>query len=221
MLRSMLMLMNRSTYTPGQVVPDLTTYSEVDPNGWLSRTSTVETVTGLRRTAIAYAFKNYGSGFFSTHTITEKFALDVSSCPQLSFVYCAGFALEEGAYGTSGTRASNGISVSLYSSINNVFQVYVEEYDGGVNYSSAASANKSLGTTYYLTLVRDPSVGTYGTAYLYIYSDANRTTLLDTLTLGLHGSVKSYSHHYTVQSYNDGNASTGISMTLSGFTIDY
>jgi hypothetical protein len=67
-------------------------------------------------------------------------------------------------------------------------------------------------TPCWLTVVRDEAVGTYGTLYCYIYSDADRQTLVDTLTVAL--SVKvDFRFLFAVMSH-----SSGVSASCS-FTV--
>lgn len=69
----------------------------------------------------------------------------------------------------------------------------------------------SVGTPYYLRLVRDEAVGTHGTLYCYIYSDSGRITLLDTLSLTLRAK-RDFRYVYGVNCGNNGQA-----QTISGF----
>lgn len=59
------------------------------------------------------------------------------------------------------------------------------ETTGGNEYSSA-SYNISLSNSYYLTIYRDESIGTYGTLYCEIYDDLYKTELLQTISVALH-----------------------------------
>lgn len=56
---------------------------------------------------------------------------------------------------------------------------------------------------YYLTIKRDESIGTYGRLYVYIYTDPERTELLDTLQLDLWDKTD-YRYVYAFQTYNIG-----------------
>ena len=47
-------------------------------------------------------------------------------------------------------------------------------------------------------------MGTYGTAYKKIYSDTDRITLLDTLSITLHTSKKNFRHGMVATNYSDG-----------------
>jgi len=76
----------------------------------------------------------------------------------------------------------------------------------GVGNRQSSIYSITVGTTYYLKIVRDESVGTYGTLYCYIYSDSARTTLLDTLTLTLSTAKYDFRYLYALASYNAGTA---------------
>lgn len=57
------------------------------------------------------------------------------------------------------------------------------------------------GTTYYLKIKRDEGVGTYGTLYCYVYSDSDRTNLLDTMSFELH-EKEDFRYIYAVMSHH-------------------
>jgi len=62
----------------------------------------------------------------------------------------------------------------------------LRELDGGTVYQDNNTTDISSDTVYYLEMERDEDVGTYGALYCRIYSDEERTTLVDTLSLALH-----------------------------------
>jgi len=86
------------------------------------------------------------------------------------------------------------------------------ERDGAASYQQN-SANFSYDTPYYITIVRDESVGTYGTFYCYIYSDMARTVLVDKQELTLHTSKKDFQYLFSCNTYNDTGAQTGTGYT--------
>ena len=59
------------------------------------------------------------------------------------------------------------------------------ELDSGSVDSSGTEFNLTAGVIYYLTITRDETIGSFGDLICKIYSDAARTTLLDTLTANL------------------------------------
>ena len=83
--------------------------------------------------------------------------------------------------------------------------------------ASSTDYEATLSTDYYLSIKRDTSVGTYGTVYLYVYSDSARTTLLSTQTLTL-TEDEDFRYLYAFSSHdsNDGTDTlTGIVSNLS------
>ncbi|KKK65176.1 hypothetical protein LCGC14_2976790, partial [marine sediment metagenome] len=90
--------------------------------------------------------------------------------------------------------------------------IFMGELDGGTSYS-ATPFDISLDTDYYMTIVRDESIGTYGTITMFTYSDADRTTLVNTQAITLHTSKKDYRYIYACQSFN-----TGTNQSVSAYT---
>ena len=186
---------------------DFTTYVEVDPNAHISVATNVITFTGLARNESAYVYKDAGVDHFNgdfTHLIdaiyTSVTGTDVlgnwalgNDIGELFLLHSAGKnALIVFRSEASGVNAND----------------YLRENDGGTLYTSSYVDTLSPQNRYY-KIKRDENVGTYGTIYLYIYSDAARTNLLSTLSIALHTSKKDYRYIYAVQSYNDGKAGAG------------
>lgn len=180
-------------------VEDLTTYTELDPSSELAVTSTVITYTDVGRTDDAWVYDDKGVAFFDgdfTHHFDIKVtadgdfglnavwglkntvsALDVDDDELFAFPYGNG--------GTFGT-------------------LFLREIDADTAYSDTFTI--SIDTFYYLEVERDEAVGTFGTLYARIYSDSNRTTLLDTLSITLHTSKKDWRYIYAFNALNDGDA---------------
>ncbi len=89
--------------------------------------------------------------------------------------------------------------------------IYLRERDASTNYSDTYAG--ATATQYWYELERDEAVGTYGTIYLRIYSNSSRTTLLDTLSIALHTSLKDYRYLYVTNTLDDagGSSATGYS----------
>ena len=93
--------------------------------------------------------------------------------------------------------------------------IVLQEFDGGTRYQSTYSA--SLDTDLYLRLRVLRGVGSFGTVYLDLYSDSARTTLVTTISITLHSSVKNYRYVYAALSSflgTTGNAFDGTSSNL-------
>lgn len=170
---------------------DLSTYTEVDASSRLTVTSLRVTALNLQRNVTAYLYKDFGVDHFSGN-VSIDFDLRLTASNNGGLVEFIGLANQVGDFNSR----SNALSVVLYrDATNNILQLM--EVDGGVQYTD--TANISLNTTYYCRFVRDESVGTFGTGYLYLAaSDSNRTsdTWIDTLTMTLHSSLKDFRYLY-------------------------
>lgn len=185
-----------------------TTYTETDPNSRYTVTSTKIDVAGLDRSEDAHVYKDFGAGAFSGD-FEHKVTVYVNSSSQTSSVARA-WMLTNAVDDVNGLRgaAENYIEAYISKASGAIATVTIAEY-----YSTNAidtSINLSLDTPYYLTIVRDEAVGTYGTLYCYIYSDSGRTTLVDTLTLTLRAAID-FRYVYGANSFN--NSTTGFAFT--------
>jgi len=200
----------------GVVMQDLTTYTESDALGRLSETAARVTWTNLQVTDDQiYLYKDFGVGYFGTN-FTVDFTFDQTASTQnASYVYFMGFAnaLNDWAVLITGTDLF-GLEV-IHQNIPNRVQLWIRGRANNGSFSDDGSIGYTItdGTVYYMRLVRDNSVGTYGTVYLYIYSDAAHTTLLSTLTATLPDTMASFRYLLPVMSY-DGSSSTD---TCSGY----
>lgn len=164
---------------------DFTTYTETDPTAKITVTATKVDVAAIAEETTAYVSKDYGSAYFSadfTHLV-EVYQNSSTVTGIASIVW----GLSNTAYVT--VAGSNPIgstishSIRMYEETAATASLFLRAYNG----SSVDDSNTSLSlnTPYYLTIVRDESIGTYGTLYCYIYSDSGRTTLVDTLTVAI------------------------------------
>lgn len=161
------------------VYEDFTTYTEVDPNTRLTQIAARSSYTGLKRgDGDTYLYKDYGAGYFGlsetiefTHEITD---LDSTSSSSRS--------LEDVLLiqNVVGTRTAPYISVFIIENGINDDQYIIRlrgDDNGGSNPFDDTPVI-SAGTPLYYRLVRDNG-GKNLT--LYIYTDAARTVLWDTL----------------------------------------
>jgi len=193
---------------------DFTTYTEVDPNARIAVTANRVTWASLQRDEDAYVYidktANYFAGNFKIN-VTHRITTGANS----GLVYfCTMTNLVDD---WKGIDDALGDALGVFSHKHDTLTTYhigITEVDGGASYSST-QYTVTVDTDYYLTLTRDETVGTYGTLYLYIYSDVARTTLLDTLTLALHDKID-FRYFYACQSYNSAqvNALSGYSEAL-------
>lgn len=183
-------------------IEDWTTYTEVDPNSHISKTSSVITFTDLTRGETAYVYSDKGAAHFDgdfEHLVDTKQTAHSDS----GIFVCWALANDLNDYYHLIANNNSAIIVRL-SNATTVMTIY-EIKGGGV--TGSGNYTFAEGTRDYLKIKRDEAVGTYGTVYCYIYSDAARTSLLATLSVTL-TEKQDFRYVYGVNTYNDGNAYT-------------
>jgi hypothetical protein len=178
---------------------DLTTYTEVDPATYISKTTTRVDWTNLPRNVDAYLYKDKGDAHFSgdfEHLLTTLY--DAGQQYSAVGCWCLANILDDAC----AVAAADGLFLQL-SGRSTYFQLELYEYLDGVAYSDISS-QLAFDTPYYVKIKRDENVGDHGTLYAYIYSDAERTELVDTLTLTLH-EKQDFRYIYAATSYNSNN----------------
>jgi len=200
---------------------NFTTYTETDPNSKLVVTSTRITATQINRNEDAYVYKNKGNYFTGNFEIqlTLHFT-DGVGATAIAFIWTLANLVDDWTGIDTASGDALGIAVAAYgSSPNTYIRLQMIELNGGAEVGTDSSTyDQVMGTSTYLTIVRDESVGTYGTLYCYIYSDAARAVLEDTLTITLH-SKKDFSYLYGIQSNNTGNAAIWWSGYVENLTV--
>ena len=192
-------------------VEDFTTYTEVDPNSRVTVTATRITWAAIERDEITYVYKDKGVAFFGgdfTHYLTINTTAIGNGMVATHWAIANAIDTFEGIKGDGGSQLTLRVSGGA-----STIGVTIGEVDSGTGYGDDYILY-TAGTVLYLKIVRDESVGTYGTIYCYIYSDADRTTLVDTLSVTLHTSKKDYRYIYAFQ----GAESTPGAPTASGYT---
>lgn len=159
---------------------DLSTYTEVDPNSHISATSSRMTGTTINRNETAYAYYDKGVDYFAALDIDFDFCIT-----ELSFNDIFGVIGVSNVLGHIGEWGVNDVRVNAYYPSSARARIYIATSAGG-DYMVL-----SVNTKYYCTLERAAGNATFN---LKVYSDANRTTLLDTLTCNI--STASTKHRY-------------------------
>lgn len=196
------------------VSEDLTTYTEVDGNNRISVDATTANVTALTKDEDAYVYKDFGASYFdASFSIDFEFTATRTGDWGVGTFAMAGLANTVDDWRQIEVASGNELMVVYRPSlVASYYWMLLIENDGGTEYSDSTDASLlSYSTKYYYTFVRDDNAGSYGEIYLYIYSDAGRTTLLDTLTVALHSSKKDYRYLYAVQSAD--NNESGVTGT--------
>ena len=180
------------------VLEDFTTYTEVDGPGRFSVDSATQiTITNADRDEDIYIVKDKGAAFFSAdyeHWFTMQFAAN---------------ALYQGTYwsitNTSGSSAAacEGAGDDCHRVLihNGSNALYLQEFNNAVGTEDSMINASTI--TLYNKVIRDESVGANGTMYLYVYSDATRLILLDTLTVTLTEN-QDFQYLFAVAGSNDG-----------------
>jgi len=186
---------------------DFTTYTENDANGRFTVTSSKIDVSGLRRDDQGhYVYKDKGVNHFDGdfEFLFEASVADVGS-DDSSWMYMVMVANAVNDFKGLEGASEDCIAADVYPYRPNDgdYRWGLQELDSGTGYLDYSYAGYTFDTLYYLTLKRDENVGTYGTAYLYVYSDAARTTLVDSYSIALHTSKKDYQYIYGVSARGD------------------
>lgn len=186
---------------------DLTGFTETDPNARISVTASRATAANLTRQEDAFVYKDKGVGWFAGD-FKHRLAVRVTAANSGGWlgVWALANNVDDAYWLQLNAQA---LLVNLYYDGAN-YQLRLREAYGGEFFT--ATYNISLNTTYYLELERLEGVGTYGTLYCRIYSDAGYTSLLTTLSLTLH--VKAdFRYLFALLSYNSASA-----QVLSGYS---
>lgn len=199
---------------------DFTTYTEKDDNNRATKTTTRITVASMPSTEDVYIYKDKTVGFYDgDFTFVATVNLTAADADGRQYVWMVANLVDD----AKGIDDASGdyLACFLYGAGSSVYNIYLEECDGGAIYQDSYVI--SLNTPYYLKITRDETIGTYGTLYCYIYSDAARTALLDTLSITLRSSKKDFRYLYGLNNRNSGVASraiSGYSENLGSYTAD-
>lgn len=193
------------------------TYPEVDAGSKITVTSSRVSFTNLARTEESYVYSDKGANYFNgnfvhlftlcvtAHTAGAEVAMPWVMANDIDDVRGIDYDLAGSDLYVEVARGSSPDTTTLN----------IAECDSGTPYGGSTPYTITLGTVYYLKVVRDEAVGTYGTLYLYIYSNAVRTTLLATLSVALHTSKKDFRYIYPLSVWKGGSA-----YYITGYTED-
>lgn len=188
---------------------DFTTWTQVDPNSRISATAPKMSWAGIKKNETAYGYFDFGANFFDgDYEHLFKIYIDSDENGGYICLRCMSNAL-----GDMRTLqlASEHLEMVTYHTSDPNRTLYLYEAQATNGYTD--SYTPALDTPYYCKFKRDESVGTYGTIYLYIYSDFDRTNLLDTLSVALHGEKADYRYLMIPCSYND----SGVNGSNTGY----
>lgn len=193
----------KASTLPPDPTEDLTTYTEVDPGTYISRTADQVTFTELDRDINAYLYDDKSADYFDgdfEHLLrcmaTDVNGAGIANVWGLANLVDDAYAIRTANGDILNFRFYSGDGISL---VNDLFEI-----DSGTLYFDRSSA-LAYDTEYYIEVERDEAVGTYGTLYAYISTGGywdDGGVQIDSLSLTLHTSKKDYRYVYACQSYN-------------------
>lgn len=179
-------------------IENYTTYTEVDTPGVFSVTADTITVTNADQDHTAYVYKDYTADYFNDIDATFEAYLNSTSN-------------NSGAFGAAGMTVSTVDSAEGFGTSD--WHVWIKEFSSKLQvwfvrgpytdydfYDNAARFN----TVNYYNIERSASSDTMTCKF---YSDAEMTTLVDTLTVTGFGTGTKYRYAYGATTYDNGNGS--------------
>ena len=198
-----------------EVVPlDYTTFTEIDPGNDFTVTQNKITVEELLRGTAGWIYYDYGAGYFSGDFVHQ---FEYKHTGGNSVGAACVWALANAVDGWSDLSSSGDILNVRMTDISGTIQIQAESAVGGAKVSTAA-ISVATGVQYYGEIERDESVGAYGTLYLRIYTDAERTVLHDSASVAIEVAKTDYRYLYAVQGYESGTIQW-ISFNVENLTL--
>jgi len=190
---------------------DYTSYTEVDVPAKLTVASNTITVADLGDDESSYVYKDFTAGYFSAD-YEFRLHFRITGQTGTEVVYLWGLCDSIGAFGT------------LIAADTDLHAVYWEDaslylLERNATVSTSDNYALALDTDYYLRIVRDESVGTYGTLYCYIYTDSDYKNLVDKLTVTLTEN-KDFRYAYGVSGKGNGLGGVSIDCVIDYLLID-
>jgi hypothetical protein len=185
---------------------DLTTFTKVDSDSDFTVTTPKVIFDTMRRDAVSYLYDDFGAGHFGDFDI--DFELKIDACDtQGNALVCAVSNTATATFADI-QAANDGIVVWAYSSAS-ALRIYLSDYntDNSDFYTDGGTSSNLL----YCSFKRSST-----TANLYIYSNAARTSLIDTLAVTCETGTKRY--FYAVASRDIG---SDPSDTITGYTQNF
>lgn len=191
----------------------LLTYTDGDSATFLDTHTHSVTVTGMTRDANAYLRKDFGASYF-TGDFQQDFTVTINSCSDNGNVGAImgvwGMSMSARTSIKDMTNNTDGTALYMYCLSNSSqykWSLIVNGSATTVEYSDSIPV-----ITRYIRMTR-----TSGALTAKIYSDANYTTLLSTLTPA--SDTHAYRYYYPVVSYNTGHTDTTISGIVNGVNL--
>ena len=184
--------------SPPTTYEDFTTYTEVDPNNHINKTSNHVDFKDYRNED-AYLYKDKGAGHFTDFEHKIDARINSHSGNSLAYFWMVSNDVDD----VNGLRlAGKSFLAAVIGFYGTSYYIQLNEFYLGTEYDSTYSS-VSAGTTYYCTIKKS------GTAFTCkIYSDSARTNLITTLSLTLHENT-SKRYIFVCNTWNSGTAYYG------------
>ena len=194
---------------------DFTAYTETDPGGDIGINSAVlVTVTNMPRNVNTHLSKDKGAAFFAGNfTHTMKTQRNTSNNAAIGHFWA--LANEQNDWGTIYAAGHSALGCRWAADATNGFIRLLEQSGGAAIGDNSTYLDED--TDFWVTIVRDESVGAEGTLYCYIYSDQLRATLVDTLTVTLTAKVD-FQYVFAVMS-NDSGSVINVTFKISYLSV--
>jgi len=176
-------------------------WTEADPNTLITVAADKVSWAALSRNEDAWVYYDYGVDYFDGD-FRHEFECELTAADDGAVVYCWALANAIDNFRDLDVDGGSFLGIFLYRT-GAAYWIYMIECDSGDIYQAGVVI--ATGTHYYVTVVRDESIGTYGTIYMYVYSDVNKTILVGKGALLLHTDKKDFRYLYACVSYNDTN----------------
>lgn len=137
------------------------------------------TVSDLDHDEATYLIRDMGTGYFGGD-FEFHVHINTTSITSPGEVFVWALSNTDDTPGAIDTASGDYIGVYY-----NAYYLWIERCDGGALTAYQITTDLALATDYYLKIVRDESVGTYGTLYCYIYTDPEMSTLYASGSLAL------------------------------------
>jgi hypothetical protein len=182
-------------------IEDFLAYTEVDPSNHISVTSSRVTCANVARSEIAHVHKDKGAGWLTNSANFEHLLTIKMEAGTTSTNWAFHYSLSDGVGAFAPLVATNRtLTIRRYHGDG---RLLLEDVYGGTWGTLDAYFDPSPDSIRYLKLRFDKDTGTYGTLVCEIYSDLNRTVLLDTIS-GLVNAAFSLQYVYGYQNYGNG-----------------
>jgi len=192
---------------------DYTAYDEVDDPTSLTVAAAMLTVGAVDDDEELYLTEDFTAGYFSGD-FEHTFNFQCTATDGSEVVYLWAIANSVDEIGAKITADDDLLCLSWENG-----SLVLTERNGDTSTTDTSASALSEDTNYYIRVVRDESLGTYGTLYAYIYTDAFYMNLNDTLVVTL-TEKQDFRYLFAVSGKGDGGGSVAWSGTISNLALD-